>query len=105
MENTNDIGTALEAFIANSQAKINSYFKENYQHVAPGTLVTMHGKKYIRIVNKDTVLRSAWAFVDTLTGDILKAASWKAPAKHSRGNIYKPETWGTVSWLGPAYLR
>jgi hypothetical protein len=35
-------------------------------------------------------------------GDLLKPASWKAPAKHSRGNIFD----GTDKWTfyGPDYL-
>jgi hypothetical protein len=50
--------------------------------------------------------RSAWAFVDKTTGDVLKAASWKKPAKHARGNIF--DEWNglkSVGPYGPAYLR
>lgn len=46
-----------------------------------------------------------WAFVDTTNGDILKPASWKAPAKHARGNVYDPNSWGEFSAYGPQYLR
>ena len=101
----NNFDSALAAFVANCQNKINVYFKDNYSNVTPGTLVTMPGKKYVRVVNQDTVSRSAWAFIEISTGDILKPASWKVPAKHSRGNIYKPESWVAVSAFGPAYLR
>jgi len=48
---------------------------------------------------------SAWAFVDTMTGDVLKPASWKAPAKHARGNLF--DTNKGMGWItphGPAYL-
>ena len=31
------------------------------------------------------------AFIDKATGDIFKPASWKAPAKHARGNVLSPE--------------
>ena len=41
------------------------------------------GKKYIRIVRGDSV----HCFVNKETGDVLKAAGWKAPAKGSRGNF------------------
>ena len=38
-----------------------------------------------------------------LKGDILKAATWRAPAKHVRGSIYdKKQTW--FHWTGPRYL-
>lgn len=46
-------------------------------------------RRYIR-VHKTTGYgaRSAYAFVDRLTGDVLKPAGWKKPAKGRRGNIY-----------------
>jgi hypothetical protein len=36
-------------------------------------------------------------------GDLLKPATWKAPAKHSRGNIID----GTAMWgeYGPSYIK
>lgn len=52
------------------------------------------GAKYTRIVMADENLAtgerhnsSVHAFVDNATGDLYKAASWKAPAKGVRGNI------------------
>jgi hypothetical protein len=32
--------------------------------------------------------RGAYCFIDKTTGDVLKAASWKAPAKGVRSNIF-----------------
>lgn len=67
------------------------------------------GKKYIRIVRHDVfegVTReggSAFCFVDAATGAILKAASWKAPAKHARGNIANGAA--DLSAYGAIYLR
>ena len=34
---------------------------------------------------------SAHLFVDKRTGDVLKSASWNAPAKGARGNIFNPD--------------
>ncbi len=49
---------------------------------------------------------SAWAFLNTENGDVLKPASFKAPAKHARGNIYDAHGgMGTVGVYGPAYMR
>lgn len=48
------------------------------------------GSKYYKIVKQvpnDPHSRSAFGFVDATTGDIYKAASWSAPAKHARGNV------------------
>lgn len=33
---------------------------------------------------------SIYAFIDKETGDIFKPASWKAPAKGVRGNVFSP---------------
>lgn len=50
--------------------------------------------------------RSVYAFIEKKTGDIYKPASWKAPAKHARGNIYAED--GGLKCADPygiAYLR
>ena len=77
------------------------------------------GKKYIKVVReeyderedrwRDTTVHS---FVDKNTGDVYKAASWKAPAKHVRFSFQKPEdirfllTPSNVDWAGGyLYLR
>jgi hypothetical protein len=38
-------------------------------------------------------------------GDIHKAASWKAPAKHARGSVFAADFGGRLGCYGPAYLR
>jgi hypothetical protein len=111
MENTNtaqNLGTALLAFVLDSQRKINEKYKTNYPNLTVPCLVTAPGKKFVKIVCKnhpDDRSGSAWAFIELSTGNILKAASWAAPAKHARGNVYQPETWASVTSYGPAYLR
>lgn len=48
------------------------------------------GAKFVRIVmdaHPGDRCKSVHAFVDLATGDLLKAAGWKAPAKGVRGNI------------------
>lgn len=60
------------------------------------------GARYIRIMRGGSV----HAFVDRTNGDVLKPASWKAPAKHARGNIFDNNNGlGSMLWTGPAYLR
>ena len=64
------------------------------------------GRKYIKIVADSSV----WGFIVNTDadsrfrrGDILKAASWAAPARNSaRGNIL--DGGYTVRWTGPNYL-
>ena len=101
----NNFYAALQSFLMDSQEKINENYKKYPNINKVPTLATMTGKKNIRIIQQDGVSRSAWAFVEIATGDILKAASWAAPARHARGNIYKPETWVSTTSYGPAYLR
>jgi hypothetical protein len=66
---------------------------------------TAPGKKYLKIIEGS----SCWGFV-VLTendkkfkqGDILKAATWSAPARNqARGNIFEKYS---VQWTGPYYL-
>ena len=66
------------------------------------------GNKFIRIWHGS----SCWGFISRVDdilkgapikkGDLLKAATWKAPAKHARGNIID----GTARYgvYGPEYL-
>ena len=68
------------------------------------------GRKFIKVVEGSRV----WGFiakvdgvhkgVPMLKGDILKAAGWSAPAKHSRGSIFDKEMHKSFSWTGPNYL-
>ncbi len=70
------------------------------------------GSKYLRVVMADGYTttgthRSAYAFIvakdmgQFKVGDILKAASWKAPAKNfARGNVFRPETYERHSPIG-----
>jgi hypothetical protein len=49
---------------------------------------------------------SVYAFIDATNGDVLKAASYKTPAKQSRGNIFDEHN--GLKAMGPhgtAYLR
>ena len=60
----------------------------------------MHGSSVWGFIAKtDGVLKGIPYFV----GDVFKAASWRAPAKHVRGTIFSSET-NWFSWTGPRYL-
>jgi hypothetical protein len=69
------------------------------------TITFEEGRKYIKVMTKNSV----WGFImkadDKLfkAGDILKAASYNAPARNkARGNVFTDLSW--VQWTGPAYL-
>jgi hypothetical protein len=85
------------------------------------SLETDDGSKFIRIVsaNRQGSSRSSWAFVakddgeskalgQWKKGDIFKSASWRAPAKHARGNVFdlsNGPTCNVTQWTGPNYLK
>ena len=70
------------------------------------------GQRYVRIVQADLdgSHRSVHAFYDQRTGDVYKAAGWKAPAKIVRFNLLDDESFATMintlDWSGGyLYLR
>ena len=68
------------------------------------------GRKFVKVIEGSSV----WGFVSLVNGthkdspifvgDIMKAAGWNAPAKHSRGSIFDAEMHKSFSWTGPNYL-
>jgi hypothetical protein len=96
----------IAAFLTALQAKQDERMTKSYPTLDKPTYVAERGKRYVKIVTEGKCDRSVFCFIDAGNGDILKAASWKTPAKHARGNIMG-ETHG-VEFLGPygaQYLR
>lgn len=74
------------------------------------------GRKYLKVTSKQGSQTMVWGFIvkedeepkagkwNFKAGDILKAASWSAPARNKpRGNILQGDfSW--VRWTGPEYL-
>jgi hypothetical protein len=56
-------------------------------------LAIMVGRKYLRLVTYNGTQHMVYCFIDRTTGNILKAATWKAPAKGARASIYKPQSY------------
>ena len=73
------------------------------------TLYVKPGRKFDKVIHGTSV----WGFVAKtdgmlkgipyFVGDVFKAASWAAPAKHVRGSIFSTET-NWYQWTGPNYL-
>ena len=71
-------------------------------------IIIKRGRKFIKIIRDDSV----WGFVakadgvhkgvPMIAGDVLKAAGWSAPAKHTRGNIFDNNQ-DYFRWTGPNY--
>ena len=98
--------------VANFIEKVNKERKEYYDKINLSSkepdLIVEVGNKFIRLWQGT----SCWGFISRVDGDLkgspikkgdlLKAATWKAPAKHARGNIID----GTARYgvYGPEYL-
>ena len=80
-----------------------------FPNLDPDSLTIERGRKYARIVTNGTGNRggnrSVYCFVRLDNGDILKAATWKAPAKYARGNIFAADPLAGVGEYGAEYLR
>ena len=102
-------GDRLAAYVAVVQGVVDAHFKACYPNLtAPRFTIDPKGRKFVRIVRSDdSGSRSVHSFVERATGNVLKAAGWKAPAKHSRGNIWAPDTGrGAIDSTGfTVYLR
>ena len=106
-----DFETQLAGFIKGAQKVIDDYMYTNFPR--QGRILKLErGSKNIRVVAVDTFDGvessggSAWCFIEIATGNIMKPAGYKTPAKHARGNIMQ-EDFG-VSYIGPygpAYLK
>lgn len=57
-------------------------------------LEVVRGPRYIKLVKNSGNQRSVYGFVDRKSGNLLKAASWKSPAKNfARGSIFDPASY------------
>ena len=86
-----DFGKALNEWVTRSN-------KVTYQPVK----IFSTGPKYVKITWQND--SGVFAFIEKTTGDVLMPATWKAPAKHARGNIYKVGEEG-VEKYGVKYLK
>jgi hypothetical protein len=60
------------------------------------------GSKYVKVVSVSWNSRSVHSFVEKATGDIWRAASWKAPARNfTRGNVFDQSSYlNRTTWTG-----
>jgi hypothetical protein len=88
---------ALTNYVNALQESINERFSKNYSNLKPRIVEMQPGRNYVRIVSRDgngsgghvhsfVVMKETKGFK---VGDILKAATFKAPALNfARGNIF-----------------
>ena len=99
----NNLDNAIENFVG----LINKIRFDRYKNSLPllfkdeewkkqETVRVVGGRKYIKLATEKSVV----AFVNSETGDILKAASWKAPANGVRGSVFEDNGRGSLDILG-----
>ena len=98
---------AVKEYVIYVQKNLDDYHSKHFPTLGHPVLTVENGMRFARIVKSDEGShRSVFGFVDRNTGDILKAASWKAPAAIPRGNVLDKTTWErSHSPWGVAYVR
>lgn len=85
VECSSKILCALRCYKKAVEEKLSETYKDS-PNAYPSIEIT-EGKVNWKLIMSTYGSRSVHSFVNRATGDILKAASWNAPAKHPRGNI------------------
>jgi len=99
-----DFDAALARYIAWTQAAFderdNAYNQQYQTDINETKIIVERGPKWAKVVRVQVLSRSVHCFValvdhrtkalgNVKRGDIHKPASWRAPAKHARGNIFQ----------------
>jgi hypothetical protein len=100
MKTTVQILDRLVEFLDERKAAHKEYMQNmGYNWDEPVTMT--QGQRYAKLITGTSVT----AFIDMRNGDIYKPASWKAPAKHVRGNIFDTTNGAFDSQGFVKYLR
>ena len=83
------------------------YYAKSLKNLTPPDTEVSFGRKYAKILVVDDSGRRVHSFVNLTNGDILKAATFNAPAKHARGNVFDANCGRGTAWneIGANYLR
>jgi len=108
---TSDQVKAIEKFQVALQKKVTAAEKKCFSstkiyEMYKTEISLEYGRKYCKVVKKSGVSNSVHCFIEIATGDIYKAATYLAPAKHVRGNINTPDCgMSAVTEYGANYIR
>lgn len=101
--------SSVNAFVEEVNTMIEDYYSTRLTSLTPKKLSVSEGSKFVKLICDNSV----WGFISKYdgmfqgtpvkVGDLMKAAGWRTPAKHARGNIMN----GTAKydWTGPLYLK
>lgn len=95
-ERSKDFETALAQWLEQAQNISDTYMAQRFPSLPKPVLTLRRGPKRVKVVRDSSV----HCFVDIETGEVLKAASWLAPAKGARGSIYNPDQPGVGPYGG-----
>ena len=84
------------------ETKLVEYYDSRFPRLDYTKVTLSYGRKYAKLI----VNSSVHSFVNIESGDIYKAASYRAPAKHIRGNVWEKDCSFMKGWglYGAAYL-
>ena len=85
-------------FTQKCEELVQTHFMERgYKHSTP-YIKARFGRRYAKLVEHEIQKSDGearrvrvYCFIDMTNGNILKAATWNAPAKHARGSIMKED--------------
>lgn len=99
----------VKDFVVGCTKISDEYMTQRFPRLPKPVFEARTGQRYVKIVRLDSAVQqhgSVHAFIDLTNGDVLKPASFKAPAKHARGNLFDDKKGlGSMGPYGPAYLR
>ena len=98
----------FESFLNGVRKIYDDHMDKSFPTLEKNVIEYTEGKRYIRLISRrpDAQSGSAHLFVDKKNGDVLKTASWAAPAKGARGNIFDAHNGlARISPYGAEYNR
>lgn len=88
------VASGIDAYVEALQGLFDALVAGNKYDRTPDRVFTEYGRKFVRVGHDNGVQRFVHSFVELETGDVIKAAGWKAPQKRANG------TWATKYNLG-----
>lgn len=82
----------LLGWLANAQAIVDQHYSTRFPTLPGEELTLERGRRYVRVVKTSRDGRdvgcSVFCFIDSTNGDVLKAETFRKPARGPRGNIF-----------------
>ena len=100
---TTSTANTVDNIIAHYVKNLN--IKSSAGEMADKVFTITNGRKYAKVVSSDTSGNQnfVFCFIDRKTGNVYKAATWKAPAKHVRYTITDEESAQELAHKSDAY--